>query len=123
MVKRNTNFKQMFLADDTLIDVINSKSQSNYNNANNLAYLPNKNQSCGECNSSKSFKKLPFPETIKDSNGNINTIIRDESSSNSDSSSDDENDANNQILDNQRMIQPSSSNDNIDKMFSIVTEQ
>ena len=115
MVKRNTNFKQMFLADNTLIDVINLKYHSIYNKINNS---PNKNQSCADCSNSKSFNKLPFPETIKDSNGNIDTIIRDESSSNSDSSSDDENGDNNQILDTQRMMQPSSSDNNIDNYYT-----
>ena len=118
MVKRNTNFKQMFLADDTLIDVMKSKSQSIYNNTNNLAYIPNKNQSCAECNNSKGLQKLSFPETIKDSNGNIDTLIRDESSSTSESSSDDENGDNNYNSSNQRMIQPSLSNENIDPYYT-----
>ena len=108
----------MFLADDTLIDVMKSKSQSIYNNTNNLAYIPNKNQSCAECNNSKGLQKLSFPETIKDSNGNIDTIIRDESSSTSESSSDDENGDNNYNSSNQRMIQPSSSNENIDPYYT-----
>ena len=114
MVKRNTIFKQMFLADNNLLDAVNSKAQSFYNNTNKLAYIQNKNQSCAECDNSKVLKKLPFPETIKDSNGNIDTIIRDESSSNSESSSDDENGDNNLNSNNQRMIQPSSSYENID---------
>ena len=104
----------MFLADNNLLDAVNSKAQSFYNNTNKLAYIQNKNQSCAECDNSKVLKKLPFPETIKDSNGNIDTIIRDESSSNSESSSDDENGDNNLNSNNQRMIQPSSSYENID---------
>ena len=119
MVKRNTNFKQMFLADHSLInDVINSKSQSIYNNTNNLAYTPNQNQSCTECINSRDLKTLPFPETIKDSNGNIDTLIRDGSSSSSESSSDDENDDNHYNSNNQIMIQPSSLNTNIDTNYT-----
>ena len=104
----------MFLADNNLLDAVNSKAQSFYNNTNKLAYIQNKKQSCAECDNSKGLKKLPFPETIKDSHGNIDTIIRDESSSNSESSSDDENGDNNLNSNNQRMIQPSSSYENID---------
>ena len=113
----------MFLADDTLLDVMKSKSQSIYNNTNNLAYIPNKNQSCAECNNSKGRQKLSFPETIKDSNGNIDTIIRDESSSTSESSSDDENGDNNFNSSNQRMIHPSSSNENIDPYYTSSNQQ
>ena len=90
MVKRNTNFKQMILADNTLIDVINSKLHSINNNTNNIGYIPYQNQSCVECDNSKTLEKSPFPEAIKDSNGNINTNFRVESSSNTESSSDDD---------------------------------
>ena len=92
MVKRNTNFKQMFLADDTLINGIDSKIHSFNNNTNNLGYIPYQNQSCVECNNLKDSEKLPFPEAIRDSNGNINTTINDESTSHSESSSDDDGD-------------------------------
>ena len=90
MVKRNTNFKQMILADNTLIDVINSKLHSINNNTNNIGYIPYQNQSCVECDNSKKIEKSPFPEAIRDSNGNINSNFRVESSSNSESSSDDD---------------------------------
>ena len=92
MVKRNTNFKQMFLADDTLINGIDSKIHSFNNNTNNLGYIPYQNQSCVECNNLKDSEKLPFPEAIRDSNGNINTTINDESTSHSESSSDEDGD-------------------------------
>ena len=58
MVKRNTNFKQMFLADNILIDVINSQSHSSYKNANNFAF--NQNNSCVECENYKNFKSIPI---------------------------------------------------------------
>ena len=121
MVKRNTNFKQMFLADDTLINGINSKLQSINNNTNNLSYIPYQNQSCVECNNSKGLEKLPFPEEIKDSKGNINATINDESTSHSESSSDDDGDngGNNQ---NERMIQPSSYEENNDTHYNSLNQ-
>ena len=51
----------MFLADNNLLDAVNSKAQSFYNNTNKLAYIQNKKQSCAECDNSKGLKKLPFP--------------------------------------------------------------
>ena len=124
MVKRNTNFKQMFLADDTLINGMNSKLQSINNNTNNLSYIPYKNQSCAECNNLKGSEKLPFPEAIKDSNGNINTTINDESTSQSESSSDDDgnggNGGNNQ---NERRIQPSLYDENNDTNYSSLNQR
>ena len=58
MVKRNTNFKQMFLADNILIDVINSQSHSSYKNANNFAF--NQHNSCVECENYKSIPICPI---------------------------------------------------------------
>ena len=115
MVKRNTNFKQMFLADNTLIDVINSKLHSINNNTNNIGYIPYQNQSCVECDNSKKIEKLPFPEAITDSNGNINTNLRVESSSNSESSSDDDENGNNNY---NSINQPSANNENIDSNYN-----
>ena len=116
MVKRNTNFKQMFLADNILIDVINSQSHSSYKNANNFAF--NQHNSCVECESYKKFKSIPFPETIRDSNGNINPDRSDGNSSSSDSSSDGENGNNDDNSLNQRIMQPISNNGNIDNNYN-----
>ena len=116
MVKRNTNFKQMFLADNTLIDVINSKLHLINNNTNNIGYIPYQNQSCVECDNSKKLEKLPFPEAIKDSNGNINTNFRVESSSNSESSSDDDDENGNNNYNS--INEPSANNENIDSNYN-----
>ena len=101
----------MFLADNILMDVINSKIQSFYKHTNASASNPHK--LCTDCEKHKTLNILPFPETIKDSYGNIDTNIHDDSSSSSDSSSDDEN-GNNPNSNNQRIIQPPSYNENID---------
>ena len=101
----------MFLADNILMDVINSKIQSFYKHTNTSASNPHK--LCADCEKHKTLNILPFPETIKDSYGNIDTNIHDDSSSSSDSSSDDEN-GNNPNSNNQRIIQPPSYNENID---------
>ena len=101
----------MFLADNILMDVINSKIQSFYKHTNTSASNPHK--LCTDCEKHKTLNILPFPETIKDSYGNIDTNIHDDSSSSSDSSSDDEN-GNNPNSNNQRIIQPPSYNENID---------
>ena len=116
MVKRNTNFKQMFLADNTLIDVINSKLHLINNNTNNIGYIPYQNQSCVECDNSKKLEKLPFPEAIKDSNGNINTNFRVESSSNSESSSDDDDENGNNNYNS--INEPSANNENFDSNYN-----
>ena len=120
MVKRNTNFKQMFLADNTLIDVINSKLHSINNNTNNIGYIPYQNQSCVECDNSKKIEKLPFPEAIKDSNGNINTNLRVGSSSSSESSSDDDENGNNNY---NSINQPSANNENIDSNYNLSNQR
>ena len=101
----------MFLADNILMDVINSKIQSFYKHTNTSASNPHK--LCTDCEKHKTLNILPFPETIKDSYGNIDTNIHDDSSSSSDSSSDDEN-GNNPNSNNQRIIHPPSYNENID---------
>ena len=101
----------MFLADNILMDVINSKIQSFYKHTNTSSSNPHK--VCADCEKHKTLNILPFPETIKDSYGNIDTNIHDDSSSSSDSSSDDEN-GNNPNSNNQRIIQPPSYNENID---------
>ena len=101
----------MFLTDNILMDVINSKIQSFYKHTNTSASNPHK--LCADCEKHKTLNILPFPETIKDSHGNIDTNIHDDSSSSSGSSSDDEN-GNNPNANNQRIIQPPSYNENID---------
>ena len=101
----------MFLADNILMDVINSKIQSFYKHTNTSSSNPHK--LCADCEKHKTLNILPFPETIKDSYGNIDTNIHDDSSSSSDSSSDDEN-GNNPNSNNQRIIHPPSYNENID---------
>ena len=113
----------MFLADNTLIDVINSKVCSVNKNTNNIALAPNQNHLCAECESHKTFIK-PFPETIRDSQGNIDTTIRDDSSiSSSDSSSDDEDDNNNHNSIHQRMIYPPSNNEDIERNNSSLNQR
>ena len=106
MVKRNTNFKQMFLADNILIDVINSQFHSVYKNTNN--FTSKQHNSCAECENHKAYNNKPFPEAIKDSHGNIDSTFREDNSTSSDSSSDDENGDNNYNYNslNQRIIEP-----------------
>ena len=101
----------MFLADNILIDVINSQFNSVYKNTNNFS--SKQHNSCTECENHKAYDNKPFPEAITDSHGNIGSSFGDDNSSSSDSSSDDETGGNNYNSNNQRMIQPSSYNENI----------
>ena len=101
----------MFLADNILIDVINSQFHSVYKNTNN--FTSKQHNSCTECENHKAYDNKPFPEAITESHGNIGSSFREDNSSSSDSSSDDETGDNNYNSNNQRMIQPSSYNENI----------
>ena len=96
----------MFLADNILIDVINSQFHSVYKNTNNLT--SKQHNSCAECENHKAYNNKLFPEAIKDSHGNIDSTFREDNSTSSDSSSDDENGDNNYNYNslNQRIIEP-----------------
>ena len=59
MVKRNTNYKQMFLVDNILLDKIKCSSDSNYG-------LLKSEEKCKECTTQPPYDKTetPFPESI-----------------------------------------------------------
>ena len=116
MVKRNTNFKRMYLTDNTLFNVINSKQH--IPSKKPISYVDYQNHSCCECQNSALLGKTPFPEGLRNLDGQIDTTIRDRSSSSSDSSSDDGNGANHYNSGNPRMTQPSSYDDNIDTNYN-----
>ena len=116
MVKRNTNFKQMYLTDNTLFNVINSKQH--IPSKKPISYVDYQNHSCCECQNSALLGKTPFPEGLRNLDGQIDTTIRDRSSSSSDSSSDDGNGANHYNSLNPRITQPPSYDDNIDTNYN-----
>ena len=104
MVKRKTNFQQMFLADSNLTSQIQLQNQSLINRNKSITYIPSQNDSCTECRQSN-INKPPFPEEIRDPNGNINTTFGSQISSSSSSSNDENNDNNYNAL-NQKKIKP-----------------
>ena len=87
MVKRNTDYKQMFLVDNILFDRIKCSSKSNYD-------LIKSEEKCKECSTHPSFlyPETSFPESILKSNKNLNRNDLDQHTSSESSSDDDDGD-------------------------------
>ena len=86
MVKRNTNYKQMFLVDNILLDRIKCSSKTNYD-------LLKSEEKCKECSTPASFvnPETPFPESILQSNRSLTPIDSEHNTSSESSSDDDDN--------------------------------